>query len=94
MHPWNWLTGSSLRQRIRPRAVDAQKRPVDIPFVLAPESQAEQLRHRLALQKRTERLALRDSMRRRRRIRVSLDGNICEGCVLLEAGGPGVPICV
>ena len=53
-------------------AVDRSKRPVDIPFELAPETQAEQLRHRLAVQKRGERLALRDCMRQK--IRVSLDG--------------------
>jgi hypothetical protein len=58
--------------------VDAQKRPVDIPFELAPESQAEQLRYRLAVQKRAERLELRNSMRRRKKLRVSLDGGVHE----------------
>jgi acyl-CoA thioesterase 11 len=59
-------------------SVDAQKRPVDIPFELAPESQAEQLRYRLAVQKRAERLELRNSMRRRKKLRVSLDGGVHE----------------
>ena len=40
--------------------VNSHKKPVDIPFELAPESQAEQLRLRLAVQKRTERLAIRE----------------------------------
>ena len=47
---------------------------MDIPFELVPESEAECLRLRLAVQKRAERLALRDRMRARRKIRVSLDG--------------------
>ena len=55
-------------------AVDRSKRPVDIPFELAPETQADQLRHRLAVQKRGERLLLRDRMRQRKKVRVSLDG--------------------
>lgn len=55
-------------------SVDRRKKPVDIPFELVPESQAECLRHRLAVQKRAERLALRDRMRQRKKIRVSLDG--------------------
>ena len=59
-----------------PHAVDRTKRPVDIPFELAPESEAEALRYRLAVQKREERLALRARMRRRKKIRVSLDGGI------------------
>lgn len=40
--------------------VNSHKKPVDIPFELAPQSQAEQLRLRLAVQKRTERLAIRE----------------------------------
>lgn len=43
-----------------PPPVNACKKPVDIPFELAPESQTEQLRLRLAVQKRTERLAIRE----------------------------------
>lgn len=57
-----------------PPAVDSSKRPVDIPFELEPQGQAEQLRWRLAVQKRSERLALRDKMRARKKIRMSLDG--------------------
>lgn len=55
-------------------AVDEHKRPVDIPFELQPASEAECLRHRLAVQKRAERLALRDRMRQRKKVRYSLDG--------------------
>ncbi|PSC70724.1 Acyl-coenzyme A thioesterase 11 [Micractinium conductrix] len=55
-------------------SVNRHKKPVDIPFELVPESEAECLRLRLAVQKRAERLALRDRMRARRKIRVSLDG--------------------
>ncbi|KAL4451765.1 hypothetical protein ABPG75_007427 [Micractinium tetrahymenae] len=55
-------------------SVDEHKRPVDIPFELRPESEAECLRHRLAVQKRAERLALRDRMRQRKKVRYSLDG--------------------
>lgn len=52
---------------------------MDIPFELVPETQAEQLRWRLAVQKRAERLALRDRMRARKKVRMSLDGR--ERCV-------------
>lgn len=54
--------------------MDEHKRPVDIPFELQPASEAECLRHRLAVQKRAERLALRDRMRQRKKVRYSLDG--------------------
>lgn len=40
--------------------VNTSKKPVDIPFELNPQSQAEQLRLRLAVQKRAERLAIRE----------------------------------
>jgi hypothetical protein len=68
------LTLCMLLPAFLPLAVDRSKRPVDIPFELVPETQAEQLRHRLAVQKRGERLVLRDRMRQRKKVRVSLDG--------------------
>lgn len=55
-------------------SVNTSKKPVDIPFELNPQSQAEQLRLRLAVQKRAERLAIREKMRQRKKIRMSLDG--------------------
>ncbi|KAI3437872.1 hypothetical protein D9Q98_000318 [Chlorella vulgaris] len=57
-------------------SVDCHNAPVHIPFELSPESQAEELRYRMAIQKRAERLALRDRMCRRKKMRVSLDGGI------------------
>lgn len=56
--------------------MDCHNAPVHIPFELSPESQAEELRYRMAIQKRAERLALRDRMCRRKKMRVSLDGGI------------------
>ena len=69
--------------------MEESKRPVDIPFELVPESQAEVLRHRLAVAKRAERLAMRDRMRRRKKSRVSLDGVTRERRVGGVGGGGG-----
>ncbi len=65
--------------------VDEHKRPVDIPFELAPQTQAERLRCQLAVHKREQRLAIRDRLRRRKRVRISLDGEAHERW----AGGVG-----